>query len=885
MHKFLRAALLALSLITTSSIVVTAPANATGLFDIVTKGSTSRSVTVDIIDSTDGTPETGVVFNTSGIDLWYRREGAALTAITEVTLAALTTAYTSGGFLAVANGTYRLDLPDAAFATGANYVDFGGTVTGMIVIGGRVRLVDYSLEDAVRGTVGTALPNAVAGASGGALISGTNAGTTTLGALTVSGATTLTGNVSMAAGLNITQSSANTAALVVTGNGTGNGATFTSGSGATGNGISAVAASTNGNGVNAAGTGTGSGAIATGGATGHGFNGVGGSTSGSGWRAAGTAGNSPAATLVGQGSAAGLLATGGATGAGASFVGGATSGPGFSATGTAGNSSAMSLAGQGSGHGFIATGGATGHGMRLVGGATSGNGISTSFTAPSAGAPELGFGVTGTLSGTHSTTTADLGTNAPGTVSDIVGHTLTFPTRNASRTVSAYDTSTGIATWTTALDSDITLTNADPWILYETSPGASGGSDILTIEGQDATTYLDSLDNPTLAILGTPIDLGIGGATIADNLQEIEGQTDDIGAAGAGLTAADDAVMTRLGAPAGASVSADVAAVKADSAAIKTKTDFLPSATAGAAGGVFIAGTNAATTVTTAFTTTFTGNLTGSAASVTGAVGSVTGNIGGNVTGSVASVTGNVGGNVIGFVGSVNTGGVSAASLSPDAGTELAAAMWANATRELTSGLNIVLAKGTGLTGLNDLSAAQVNAEVDTGLSDIHLNYLFAADYDPASKPGLAGGLLNEIVENDAGASRFTTEVLENGPAGGGGGSSDWSVGEREQIRHRLGIDGTAQAPTATPSLASAAMISALNNLSATQLRDLVIEDQGGGVTLGCAISIVLAYAAGDIVTIGTSSTYEETSGTETRISGTVPSAGNRTAAITCPTY
>lgn len=38
----------------------------------------------------------------------------------------------------------------------------------------------------------------------------------------------------------------------------------------------------------------------------------------------------------------------------------------------------------------------------------------------------------------------------------------------------------------------------------------------------------------------------------------------------------------------------------------------------GAAGGLFIAGTNAATTVTTSFTTTFTGNLTGSVGSVTG---------------------------------------------------------------------------------------------------------------------------------------------------------------------------------------------------------------------------------------------------------------------------
>ncbi len=54
------------------------------------------------------------------------------------------------------------------------------------------------------------------------------------------------------------------------------------------------------------------------------------------------------------------------------------------------------------------------------------------------------------------------------------------------------------------------------------------------------------------------------------------------------------------------------------SAAVKLKTDFLPSVTAGANGGVFIAGVNAQTTVTTAFTSTFTGNLTGSVGSVTG---------------------------------------------------------------------------------------------------------------------------------------------------------------------------------------------------------------------------------------------------------------------------
>ena len=63
----------------------------------------------------------------------------------------------------------------------------------------------------------------------------------------------------------------------------------------------------------------------------------------------------------------------------------------------------------------------------------------------------------------------------------------------------------------------------------------------------------------------------------------------------------------------------------------------IPNAVAGAAGGVFIAGTNAATTITTGLTTTFTGNLTGSVASVTGAVGSVTGLTASNLDATISS--------------------------------------------------------------------------------------------------------------------------------------------------------------------------------------------------------------------------------------------------------
>jgi hypothetical protein len=110
-------------------------------------GTTDVSVVIRIVDSTDGTPETGVVFNTSGIDLEYRREGAASVDITEATLAALTTAHADGGFLHIGNGYYRLDLPDAACATGVAGVLVHGVVTGMVVIGCYIQLLANDLAD------------------------------------------------------------------------------------------------------------------------------------------------------------------------------------------------------------------------------------------------------------------------------------------------------------------------------------------------------------------------------------------------------------------------------------------------------------------------------------------------------------------------------------------------------------------------------------------------------------------------------------------------------------------------------------------------------------------------------------------------------------------
>lgn len=151
-------------------------------------------------------------------------------------------------------------------------------------------------------------------------------------------------------------------------------------------------------------------------------------------------------------------------------------------------------------------------------------------------------------------------------------------------------------------------------------------------------------------------------------------------------------IYARLGAPAGASMSADIAAVKSDTAAILVDTGTtldarIPAAlvggrmdcNVGAISTDSVAADNleaaldgtGGVTITAGVTGNITGNLsgsvgsvTGAVGSVTGAVGSVTGNVGGNVVGSVASVTGavgsvtgNVGGNVVGSVASV-TGAV-----------------------------------------------------------------------------------------------------------------------------------------------------------------------------------------------------------------------------------
>lgn len=63
---------------------------------------------------------------------------------------------------------------------------------------------------------------------------------------------------------------------------------------------------------------------------------------------------------------------------------------------------------------------------------------------------------------------------------------------------------------------------------------------------------------------------------------------------------------------------------------------------------------------------------------------------------------------------------LTAAKVASDVGTEIGTAVWATAARTLTAGTNIVLAKGTGVTGFNDLDAAGVRGAV--GLASANLD-------------------------------------------------------------------------------------------------------------------------------------------------------------------
>ncbi len=144
-------------------------------------GSTSQTVNVFIQDSSSNTGAglTGLVFNTSGLTAYYGLPKAASVQITLATLAAVTSAWSSGGFKEIdatnMPGWYRFDIPDAALASGRFVsVHFQGAAN-MAPLPLEIELTGWNNQDATRGGM-TALPNANAEAAGGLYTRGTGAG-------------------------------------------------------------------------------------------------------------------------------------------------------------------------------------------------------------------------------------------------------------------------------------------------------------------------------------------------------------------------------------------------------------------------------------------------------------------------------------------------------------------------------------------------------------------------------------------------------------------------------------------------------------------------------------------------------------------------------------
>ncbi len=91
------------------------------------------------------------------------------------------------------------------------------------------------------------------------------------------------------------------------------------------------------------------------------------------------------------------------------------------------------------------------------------------------------------------------------------------------------------------------------------------------------------------------------------------------------------------------------------------------------------------------------------------------------------------------------------------------------------------------ITALENLSSAGAQAAADAALVANHLDHLLKTDYDPASKPGTATALLNELIESNAGVSRYTAAALAQGPGGDANAANQTTI-----ITHLTDVKGTA---------------------------------------------------------------------------------------------
>ena len=135
----------------------------------IQEGSTSVSTYLRIIDN-NGAPVTTVIPGAQLV-IWGRFDTQVTNHINipEVALASENAPWTSGGWIHIDDGYYRLDIPDAAWTLGQTGILFGGkadTGANEFVQGVYHHIVQYDPRNPVNLGL-SALPNADAGAAGG----------------------------------------------------------------------------------------------------------------------------------------------------------------------------------------------------------------------------------------------------------------------------------------------------------------------------------------------------------------------------------------------------------------------------------------------------------------------------------------------------------------------------------------------------------------------------------------------------------------------------------------------------------------------------------------------------------------------------------------------
>jgi hypothetical protein len=245
-----------------------------------------------------------------------------------------------------------------------------------------------------------------------------------------------------------------------------------------------------------------------------------------------------------------------------------------------------------------------------------------------------------------------------------------------------------------------------------------------------------------------------------------------------------------------------------DKAAPTGTINSLPDAVAGAAGGLFIAGANAATSITTALTANVTGDITGN---LSGTVGSVTGAVG-SVSGSVGSVV-------------------------ADVGITQAAAdkVWASATRTLTAFSTALALSVWDVLTANILTASSIGIKLKNWALGTDNRALVSADVHTsgetvAAVTGTVGSVAGNVGGNVVGSVGSVTGAV---------GSVTADVGISQAAADKVfgaagaGLPELAQGiPSATPSPRSAMMLlyMALRNLVQVTATEKRITNDAGTV-------------------------------------------------------